>query len=481
MIDSRNHLVLCLLLFCVGVALAKPTVGQAQIQADALAAAKQATRFLTDHVSTRGGYLWSYSADLKYREGEGRVTTETIWVQPPATPSVGLAFVSLYEATSDQQFLDAALAAGEALLQGQMRSGGWQAHVEFSPELRKKWAYRIGKASRRAKDQSSLDDDKTQSALRFLIKLDQACQFKNEPIHEAASFGLNALLEKGQFANGGFPQVWTGEPLPGSTTPLKQASFPGQWPRVYPGHNQYWHQPTLNDHLATDVANTLMLAEQVYESQIVLAKRIRGSILRLGDFLIAAQMPDPQPAWAQQYNDDMQPIWARKFEPPAITTSESYSVMGTLMDLYVLTGDDKFLKPIKPALRYLKTCELPDGRVARFYELRSNKPLYMTREYELTYDDQDMPTHYGFQLDSKASKLAKRFVGIQKEYESRNDVVKPRRVSAQKVQQVIESMDERGAWILEQEMRYHNQPGPVIDMKNTVEQLLELADFLHRS
>ena len=35
--------------------------------------------------------LWQYSDDLTQREGEGRATDTTVWVQPPGTPSVGMA------------------------------------------------------------------------------------------------------------------------------------------------------------------------------------------------------------------------------------------------------------------------------------------------------------------------------------------------------------------------------------------------------
>ena len=38
---------------------------------DALDAAKRSVSFLTDRVSTQGGYLWRYSSDLSLREGEG--------------------------------------------------------------------------------------------------------------------------------------------------------------------------------------------------------------------------------------------------------------------------------------------------------------------------------------------------------------------------------------------------------------------------
>ncbi len=93
----------------------------------------------------------------------------------------------------------------------------------------------------------------------------------------------------------------------------------------------------------------------------------------------------------------MQPAWARKFEPPSVTGGESQGVMRILLRLYAETGDKKYLEPIPRALDYLRRSRLSDGRLARFYELKTNKPLYFTKQYELTYSDADMPTHYGFQ------------------------------------------------------------------------------------
>jgi hypothetical protein len=84
----------------------------------------------------------------------------------------------------------------------------------------------------------------------------------------------------------------------------------------------------------------LHLAHQTYGEA-----KYRDALLKLGDFLILAQMPEPQPAWAQQYNFDMQPMWARKFEPPAISGRESEDAMETLLFLYEQTGDTKYLAP----------------------------------------------------------------------------------------------------------------------------------------
>ena len=448
---------------------------RAELRDDALRAAKKATTFLTDQVSTEGGYLWAYSADLQFREGEGTVESKTIWIQPPGTPTVGEAFVDLYLATGEQQFLRAATDAADALRRGQMRSGGWQASIEFDPDRRKRWAYRVDPVKRREKDQSSLDDDKTQSAIRFLIRLDQAIEFKNEAIHEMTLYALDGLIQKGQFSGGGFPQVWTGQRSESEDTPPRKANYPDRWPRTYQGHNEYWHKYTLNDHLARDVMTTLFLAHDVYGDE-----SYRRAAIALADSLLAAQMPHPQPAWAQQYNAEMQPIWARKFEPTAIVTSESFSVIQTLMLAYRRTSDRKYLDAIPPALDYLKSCEFADGRVARFYELKTNRPLYFTLDYQLTYDDSDLPTHYGFQLDSKVDRLRRDY---QKLVSLAADQLNPRRKppsppSDRTVKRLIDTQDENGAWTTDATLRYHRRPGPIIEMRKMSDHLTVLANYL---
>ena len=374
---------------------------------DALAAAVRAARFLHHKVSTEGGYLWRYTADLAFREGEGVVTSRTVWVQPPGTPAVGDAFVNLYEATGEDVFRDAALAAADALRRGQMRSGGWQASIEFEPQRRKKWAYRIDSAGGRRKDQSSLDDDKTQSAMRFIMRLDRALQFEHEAIHEMSIDALHGLLNKGQFPNGGFPQVWTDAPREPGDFPIKAASYPEHWSREYTGHQNYWYRYTLNDNLMPDLINTLYLAADIYND-----RQYADAAARAGDFLVLAQMPEPQPAWAQQYDKDMHPIWARKFEPASITGGESQGVISALITVYRRTGNRKYLAPIPRALDYLKKSELSDGRLARFYELKTNQPLYFTRDYKLTYDDGDVPTHYAFKVASNLDRLAQQYAEV---------------------------------------------------------------------
>jgi hypothetical protein len=177
--------------------------------------------------------------------------------------------------------------------------------------------------------------------------------------------------------------------------------------------------------------------------------------LKAGEFILLAQMPEPQPAWAQQYDRDMHPAWARKFEPPSVSGGESQGIIQALIYLYEETGESKYLDAARKAFRYLLTCPLPSGKIARFYELKTNKPLFFTRDYVLTYDDSDLPTHYGFILSNDLPRLQQKIdkaVAL-KASERTKDVAQQRspkkeeRPSEKEVRKAIASMDTRGAWV----------------------------------
>ncbi len=389
---------------------------------------KTAVEFYRGKVAVRGGYVYYTSLDLRERWGEGRATADQIWVQPPGTPTVGLAYLRAYEATGDRLYLDAAREAAEALVHGQLESGGWTNHIDFNPGKGRVGKYRNGKGG--SWNSSSLDDGQTQSALRLLLRADEALEFKHAGIHEAARYGLDALL-KAQFPNGAFPQVWTG-PVP--SKPIVKASYPDYDWKTEGRVKAYWGLYTLNDSLAGTVLDTLLEALRVTKDE-----RVRTAIEKLGDFLILAQMPEPQPAWAQQYTDGMHPAWARKFEPPAVSGWESQDVLETLIRIAAATGQKKYLEPLPKALAYLKRSLLPDGRLARFYELRTNKPLYMDARYQLTYDDADAPSHYGWKQPSRLDRI---------ERAAASGMSTPPRGDLQKeVREILQALDAQGRWV----------------------------------
>ncbi|MBL8810390.1 MAG: pectic acid lyase [Planctomycetaceae bacterium] len=425
-----------LLVGCLGPSFAQ----EAPTAADATEGMKKAAVYFRQNVAVHGGYVYEVSEDLKTRFGEGEALPSEIWVQPPGTPSVGMAFLQAWKATAEAEFLSGAQEAARALCHGQLESGGWTDRVNFDPKGKTTGHYRSGRGNPKGRDVSTLDDDKTQSALCFLMEMDQALEFKDAEIHDACVVALDSLL-KAQFANGGFPQGWSGPVEPG---PVVKASFPDYDWKTEGRHKDYWNYETLNDGLAGTVTRTLHLAHQVYGEP-----RYKDSLLKFGDFLIRAQLPEPQPAWAQQYNHQLQPIWARRFEPPAVAGRESEDAIETLLFLTEVTGEKRFLEPIPAALAWIRRSMLPDGQIARFYELRTNTPLYFRREgdnYLLTYNDDDLPGHYSFRSRSRLQKLEQRYEEV-----SQGKVIEPKPQSLKLLQKdaaaILGKLDDQGRWL----------------------------------
>lgn len=386
-------------------------------------------------IAVHGGYVYYYSPDLTRRLGEGVASPTQIWVQPPGTPAVGRALLRAWEATGEDRYRTLANEAATALIYGQLQSGGWTNSIDFDPDGNTA-AYRNGHG--RGRNFSTLDDDISQSALQFLMKCDQANDFQQAEISAAAKFALAALL-RAQFANGGFPQGWDG-PVADRRTFVK-ASFPNYDWRTQGRIKEYWDQYTLNDGLAGTVVETLLVADDVYDRA-----DCRAALARFGDFLIMAQLPEPQPVWAQQYNENMQPIWARRFEPPAVAGRESEDVLMTLMRIYEVTREPRYLAPVPSAIAWFARSELPDGRMARYYELQTNRPLYMKRtsgrNYELTYDDSDLPAHYGWKNSSKVKPLRREYLRV-----SRGEPAATRSVATERIREILASQDDSGRWV----------------------------------
>jgi len=426
---------------------------QPELRAQAAKALRKATDFFVNHVSTEGGYLWRYSEDLTRREGEGKATDTTVWVQPPGTPTVGMTLLQAYRDTDDPYYLEAARRAGYCLVRGQLRSGGWDYRIEFNPKGRQRYAYRVDPApeGKSQRNTSTLDDNTTQAALRLLMALDETLDFKDAKIHEAAVYGLGSLLAV-QYPIGAWPQRFEGPP-DAEQFPVKKASYPESWSRTYPG-TKYSGFYTFNDNAMADVIDVMFTAARTYDDP-----RYRAAAEKGGDFILRAQMPEPQPAWAQQYDADMHPAWARKFEPPSITGGESQGAMRALLQLYRETGDKKYLEPIPRAIAYLRRSLLPNGQLARFYELKTNRPLYFTMQYELTYNDDDMPTHYAFKVGHSLDSIEREYKRLLKtdpkqlhKTPSRSPS-KPSRGLIAQVKRVIASLDDRGRWVEDGSLR----------------------------
>ena len=426
-----------------------------ELATEAARSLRKGAEFFRTEVGQDGRYLWQYSQDLTKREGEGKAALSQGWVQPPGTPAVGMAFLKAWEATDDRYFLDSAREAAHALLEGQLQSGGWQHSFETEPKLRQKVAYRDGKRGK-GRNTTTFDDDSTQAAIRFLARTDAALEFKDKKIHEAVGYALRSVI-KAQYPNGAWPQGYDRFPEP-DQFPVMRASYQESWPREWPGSKEYWLKYTLNDNALATLIETLLEVHEIYESSkgefADLAAEARAAASKAGDFLLLSRMPEPQPIWGQQYDFQMHPSWARKFEPPSVTAGESQNVLETLLDLYAATGDRKFLEPIPRALEFLRSIRLPDGQLARFYELKTSKPLYFTRDYKLTYDDSDVPTHYSFKVSDRTDAIEREYRKVLEDRAARLSS-RDKLPTEGEIRSIIDAQEEDGRWVEDGRLRYH--------------------------
>jgi hypothetical protein len=362
-------------------------------------------------LAIEGGYVYHYSMDGKEKWGEGKTDDRTVEVQPPGTPAVGMSFLRAYHITNNKDFLLAAEGAANALIKGQNDLGGWDHKIYFDRPKGKK---------------VSFDDNQTQGAISFLMALDQ--EIDRPALTEAVEKALDMMIAS-QLDNGG-------------------------WPHKYPWQGNYHDYATFNDQGINDCIRVMIEANSYYKEE-----KLQKSLQKVGRFLMISQLPPPQPGWAQQYNEFLQPAWARTFEPPAVCPSASVHNIHSLIDLHLQTGDGDYLEPIPDALRWLKASQLPNGMWGRFLELGTNKALYYDRGrirvdslHKLSLERR---TGYGYETDLieslKAVELrfqqVKDKITTPSKYEDEAyvaDLIKMTRG-------VIDAQDKQGRWVVHQD------------------------------
>lgn len=434
---------LALVRVCVLLVCCVPILASAQekpILERARKAMRKAGEYWATKVASYGGFVWEYSTDLtSHRRGEsGDLPLSTNWVQPPGTPSVGMAFLKAYEATGEKLYLDAALNAGKCLVFGQLECGGWHYSIEHDPKQNKNRYWHLVRdmvpGVEKLRNVATFDDDNTQSATRFLMELDK---FVDDPEIDAAIQRALQCFLNAQYRDG----LWD-----------------GAWPQCYPpplkGYGRY---PTFNDNTMNDCVRTMLAAYKQYGKSEYLE-----SVKKCLEFYLRSQQPPPQAAWAQQYDENLKPAWARRFEPPAICGCESSGNMQLLMDMYIEFGDQRYLDAVGKAIEWYKRSRIggteENGIWARFYELGTNKPLYFTRTYKLVYTDDDLPVHYSFKGNYGVNRCMRRYEEIKKygrQYflDKLSHSPTPEELAAKaqsmtdKIQNIIAAQDDQGRWV----------------------------------
>jgi len=387
-------------------------------------------------LAIEGGYVYHYTLDGKEKWGEGKTDDRTIEVQPPGTPAVGMSFLRAYKVTQNRQFLTAAENAAKALIKGQNELGGWQHKIYFD---------------RPTGTMVSFDDNQTQSAISFLMALDQ--EVDDAKLSAAVDKALDMMIQS-QLEHGG-------------------------WPHRYPWQGNYHDHATFNDQGINDCIRVMIEADQYYDREDV-----TRSLAKVGRFMMISQLPPPQPGWAQQYNEFLQPAWARTFEPPAVCPSASLHNINSLIDLFLHTGNRQYLEPIPDALRWLKDSQLPNGKWGRFLEIGTNKPLYYDRGrirvdslHQLSLERR---TGYGYETDLSQSlqNTERRYLRITGVIAAEpEDAASVLNALVPEVTEILKNQDEQGRWIVRQDKFRKSMPAARWNGEYRVEDRISSALF----
>ena len=296
----------------------------AALRERARASLRKAVEFYRTKVATQGGYHFAYAEDLSYGRSEMSEGPTRVEIQREGTPLVGLAYLDAYAATADAYYLDAARDVARALVKGQYCSGGWDYYIEFDPSKRAQFPYRAdGGCARRDADASRAADDARRQ--RHAGRGARADARRSRARLQGCGDSRGRALCARQSDQGAVPERRLAAAVfavPGGIriSPSSEPAIPSRGSGQWPGASYYTHY-TFNDNSIVDAIDAMLEAARIYNEPRYLAAAEKG-----GEFILLAQMPEPQPGWAQQYDRDMHPAWARQFEPPSITGGESQSV-----------------------------------------------------------------------------------------------------------------------------------------------------------
>ena len=261
-------------------------------------------------------------------------------------------------------------ALADRLVSYQQPDGGWRKTME--EEVKDEWAL------------STIDNGATWGQIRYLAKIYTVTS--DQKYRESCVRGIEFLLAN-QHESGGWPQI--------------------------PGTDGTYHAHiTFNDDATTEVMRLMgdvgaqSEAEGFVWVEDALARRAGESFQKALRFTLDSQVviDGTLCVWCQQYDEiNLEPAAGRKYEPAALSTWESVSIVKFLKTQP--DGDPEILRAVDAAMAWFDDVKLQglryerdgtDGRLvqgnpddflwARFYDLDTNTPIFGDKDGKV-YDD----------------------------------------------------------------------------------------------
>ena len=313
----------------------------------------------------------------------------------PQSDKIGPASMPLDKSPSWYASPDATLIA-DTILSFQTPSGGWgKNQSRFGPARLKGQAYVADTGAKKGTPDydlslgtyvGTIDNDATTTEILFLNRVVAALPEGQSAVYQASiRKGLGYLLNA-QYPNGGWPQVW---PLEGG----------------------YHDAITFNDNAMNAVM--ALMATAASDKEFAFLSKAEKATYALSAkrglmCLLQSQVviKGEKTLWAQQIDPiSLKPVGARNFEPAALSSSESASI---LLDLMTMPKTDKALvEAIEGGVATLRRLEIKDavwgeankgeGRTfrheagagslwARYYDMQTLQPIFGDRDKSI-HDD----------------------------------------------------------------------------------------------
>ena len=307
-----------------------------------------------------------------------------------------------------------ALRIADNMLLYQRHSGGWPKNIDMAKPLSE--SNRASLRRQQKKTDSTIDNGATFTQLSVLARVYTAQ--KQERHRESFLKGLDYLLNA-QYANGG-------------------------WPQFYPDLRGYYKHITFNDDAMIGVMELLreVAKNKPAYSFVDDARRARAAqaVEKGIECILKTQVivDGRRTVWCAQHDEvTFAPVAARKFEVASLSGGESVGIVRFLMS--IKDPSPEVIEAIESAVTWFEQTQLkgikwvekadvskpngidrvvlkdPDGGPiwARFYEMGTNRPIFVGRDGVIKYDvaqiEHERRTGYNWYVDAPAKLLKKEY------------------------------------------------------------------------
>jgi len=137
----------------------------------------------------------------------------------------------------------------------------------------------------------------------------------------------------------------------------------------------------INDRACNDGMDAMILMYHFTQDA-----RYLDAFVRCADWFLAAQLGPPTYGWAQQYDADNNPVWARVHEPPATCIGAGRLAYAALRQAWWMTGDRKYLDAPKKFFEWMRTASR-NGTLYTYYDPKTGRAIVADKRKIYALDD----------------------------------------------------------------------------------------------